>query len=60
MGILANDGHFSGALAYTINIILLSLSMSGLRTLSKVCKEFVILCNILVPYEMGTRAVAVF
>ena len=34
-------GHFTGALAYADDIILLSPSMSGLRTLSKVCEEYV-------------------
>ena len=33
-------GHFTGALAYTDDITLLSPSMSGLRTLSKVCEEY--------------------
>ena len=33
-------GHFNGALAYADNITLLSPSMSGLRTLSKVCEEY--------------------
>ena len=32
-------GHFTGALAYADDIILLSPSMSGMRTLSKVCEE---------------------
>ena len=31
-------GHFTGALAYADDITLLSPSMSGLRTLSKVCE----------------------
>ena len=35
-------GHFTGALAYADNITLLSPSMSGLRTLSKVCEEYAI------------------
>ena len=34
------DGHFTGALAYADDIPLLSPSMSGVRTLSKVCKEY--------------------
>ena len=33
-------GHFTGALAYADDITLLSPSMSGLRTLSKVCEEY--------------------
>ena len=33
-------GHFIGALAYADDITLLSSSMSGLRTLSKVCEEY--------------------
>ena len=33
-------GHFTGALAYADYITLLSLSMSGLRTLRKVCEEY--------------------
>ena len=33
-------GHFTGALAYTDDITLLSPSMSGMRTLSKVCEEY--------------------
>ena len=33
-------GHFTGALAYAGDIALLSPSMSGLRTLSKVCEEY--------------------
>ena len=33
-------GHFTGVLAYADDITLLYLSMSGLRTLSKVCKEY--------------------
>ena len=32
-------GHFTGALAYADDITLLTPSMSGLRTLSKVCEE---------------------
>ena len=35
-------GHFTGALAYADNITLLSPSMSGLRTLSKICEEYAI------------------
>ena len=33
-------GHFTGALAYADDITLQSPSMSGLRTLSKVCEEY--------------------
>ena len=33
-------GHFTGALAYADDITLLYPSMSGLRTLSKVCEEY--------------------
>ena len=33
-------GHFTGALAYVDDITLLSPSMSGLRTSSKVCEEY--------------------
>ena len=33
-------GHFTGALAYADDNTLLSLSMSGLRTLSQVCDEY--------------------
>ena len=33
-------GHFIGALAYADDITLLSPSMSGLRTLRKVCEEY--------------------
>ena len=33
-------GHFTGALAYADDITLLSPSMSGMRTLSKVCEEY--------------------
>ena len=33
-------GNFTGARAYADNITLLSPSMSGLRTLSKVCEEY--------------------
>ena len=33
-------GHFTGALAYADDITLLSPSMYGLRTLSKVCEEY--------------------
>ena len=33
-------GHFTGALAYADDITLLSPSMIGLRTLSKVCEEY--------------------
>ena len=33
-------GHFTGALAYVDNSTLLSPSMSGMRTLSKVCEEY--------------------
>ena len=33
-------GHFTGELAYVDGIILLSPSMSGMRTLSKVCEEY--------------------
>ena len=33
-------GHFTGALAYAVDITLLFQSMSGLRTLSKVCEEY--------------------
>ena len=32
--------HFTGALAYADDITLLSPSMSGLRTLCKVCEEY--------------------
>ena len=34
-------GHFTGALLYADDITLLSPSMSGKRTLSKVCEEYV-------------------
>ena len=34
-------GHFTGVLAYADDITLLSPSMSGIRTLSKVCEEYV-------------------
>ena len=34
------DGHFTGALAYANDITLLSPSVSGLRTLSKVSEEY--------------------
>ena len=34
--------YFTGALAYADDITLLSPSMSGLRTLSKVCEEYAI------------------
>ena len=33
-------GHFTGALAYVDDITLLSPSMFGLRSLSKVCEEY--------------------
>ena len=33
-------GLFTGALAYTDDVTLLCRSMSGLRTLSKVCEEY--------------------
>ena len=33
-------GHFTGALAYADDITLLSRSMSGMRTLSKVCEKY--------------------
>ena len=33
-------GHLTGALAYADDITLLSPSMSGLRTLYKVCEEY--------------------
>ena len=33
-------GHFTGALAYADDITLISPSMSGLRTLTKVCEEY--------------------
>ena len=33
-------GLFTGALAYADDITLLSASMSGLKTLSKVCEEY--------------------
>ena len=33
-------GHYTGALAYANNITLLSPSMSGMRTLSKVSEEY--------------------
>ena len=34
------DGNFTGALAYADDITLLSPSMYGLKTLSKVCDEY--------------------
>ena len=49
--------HFTGALAYVDDITLLSPSMSGLRTLSKVCEEYELS---LMLHLMANKSVSVF
>ena len=46
-------GYFTGALAYPDDITLLPPSISGLKTLSKVCEEYATEFN-------GKNSVAVF